>query len=80
MPNAQLFQLGSILLLAVLLFFPISKIIWVLSVRRLQRKRGQTLSEQEIAGQLRRARIIGFVIALVFSYLFHLNVLSALYR
>ena len=80
MSNAQLFQLGSILLLAVLLFFPISKIVWVLSVRRLQRKQGQAPSKLEVTGQLQRARIIGFMIALVFSYLFHINVLSALYR
>ena len=75
-----LFQLGSIFVLAILLFFPVSKIVWVLSVRRLQRKQGPTLSESEIAGQHKRARFIGFMIALVFSYLFHINVLSALYR
>ena len=78
MNSAQVYQLGSILLLAGLLFFPVSKIIWVLSVRRLQRKLDSPLIEQQVHSQLRRARIIGFLIALVFSYFFHLHVLYAL--
>ena len=38
------------LLLAALLFWPMSKLIWVLSVRRLQRKLDRDLTEVEITG------------------------------
>ena len=48
-----------VMLLAALLFWPMSKLIWVLSVRRLQRKLGRQLQEKEIAGQMNRARVIG---------------------
>lgn len=74
----QIYQFGSVLLLTALLFFPISKLIWVLSVRRLQRKQAAPLNQQEIQAQLKRARIIGLLIALAFSYFFHLNVLQTL--
>ena len=66
----------SFLLLAVLLFFPVSKMIWVLSVRRLQYKTGRQLESAEIEGQRRRARIIGLLLVLIFSYLFNLQLLG----
>jgi hypothetical protein len=65
--------IGSMLMLAVLLFFPASKLVWVLSVRRLQRKENRQLSEREIHGQLNRARIITAVLVVVFSFLFNLS-------
>ncbi len=68
--------LFSVVLLAVLLFFPMSKLIWVLSVRRLQRKLGRELSEAEIRGQLTRARFIGIFVALIFAWLFNLNLIG----
>ncbi len=79
MAPGQLYQLFSILLLAVLLFFPISKMIWVLSVRRLQRKLGKEPSQPEIKGQLQRARFIAVFVALIFSYLFNSAILGKLY-
>ena len=63
----------SVALLALLLFFPISKLVWVLSVRRLQSKRQRELSQEEINGQLARARFISLLIALLFSILFNIN-------
>ena len=78
MSMVQIYQFGSVLLLTALLFFPISKLIWVLSVRRLQRKQEHPLSQQEIHAQQKRARIIGFFVALAFSYFFHLNVLQTI--
>ncbi|MCP4701998.1 MAG: hypothetical protein GY862_34845 [Gammaproteobacteria bacterium] len=63
----------SVPVLAVLLFFPISKLIWVLSIRRLQRKLKRDLSPQEIEGQTARARVIAAPVALIFSYLFNLQ-------
>lgn len=66
----------SFLLLAGLLFFPVSKMVWVLSVRRLQYKTGRELESAEIEGQRRRARIIGLLLVLIFSYLFNLQLLG----
>lgn len=68
--SPSVYFMGSVLLLSVLLFFPVSKLIWVLSVRRLQRKMQRELSEQETKGQLKRARILAVVIVVIFSFLF----------
>ena len=65
-----------VLLLAALLFWPISKLIWVMSVRRLQRKLQKELSQEEIAGQLNRARVIAAFVSLIFSWLFNLHTLG----
>ncbi len=64
----------STLILAALLWFPISKMIWVLSVRRIQKRRGTTLPEAEVQGQLTRARFLAVFVALIFAALFNYNV------
>jgi hypothetical protein len=74
----SVYFLGSVLLLAVLLYIPVSKMVWVLSVRRLQRKVSRELSQKEIHGQLNRARMISIVLVLIFSYLFNSNLGSVL--
>ena len=66
----------SFLVLALLLFFPVSKLIWVLSVRRLQRRLDRELNEGEIQGQLRRARVIAVLLSLAFSFFFNLNLIG----
>ena len=66
----------SVVVLALLLFFPVSKLIWVLSVRRLQRKLNKELTDTETHGQLARARFIAILISLLFSFLFNLNLLG----
>lgn len=66
----------SVIILALLLFFPMSKMIWVLSVRRLQRKTGKELTEQELQGQLTRARFIAIFISLLFSFLFNTQIVG----
>ena len=63
----------SVAVLAALLFFPVSKLIWVMSVRRLERKLQRVLSDDERQGQLARARFIGIIIAVAFSWLFNLQ-------
>lgn len=65
-----------VVLLAVLLFFPASRLIWVLSVRRLERRQKRPLSEAEQNGQKQRARFIAALLCLVFSALFNLRVLD----
>jgi hypothetical protein len=72
-------KLGSILLLAILLFVPVSRIVWVFSVRRLQRRLKRELGDAELQGQLRRARFIALPVTLLFSILFHVQVIFPLY-
>ncbi len=71
----------SVAALAALLFWPASRMIWVLSVRRLERKRGQPVTEVERAGQRNRARFIAIIVCTVFSVLFNYQILDmASYR
>lgn len=72
----MLYFLVSVFVLALLLFFPITKLIWVISVRRLQRKLKRELNETELAGQMTRARFISIFVSLLFSYLFNLNLIG----
>lgn len=65
-----------VLALAALLFYPASKLIWVFSVRRLQRKLGRELSGEEINGQRNRARVIAAFVVLLFSILYNLKTLG----
>ena len=74
--SQQLWFLISVAVLAALLFMPVSKLIWVLSVRRLQHRSGRELSEVELEGQLRRARVIAAFVTLIFSFLFNANLLG----
>ena len=69
----DLYFLLSFILLAFLLFFPTSKLIWVASVRRLEKKTASKLSQEEIQAQLKRARIIAAIVVIIFSYLFNLS-------
>lgn len=61
-----------VLLLALLLFWPVSNLIWAVSVRRKQRKLKQQLDEQEITAQKQRARFIAAFICLLFSLLYNI--------
>lgn len=63
----------SFLILAILLFFPVSKLIWVISVRRLEQKTNVSLTSSELQHQLKRARVIAAIVVLVFSYLFTIS-------
>lgn len=65
-----------VLILAALLFWPMSKLIWVMSVRRLQRKLARELDENELAGQMNRARVISAFVSVVFSFLYNLSTLG----
>ncbi len=71
----------SVAVLAALLFWPASKMIWVLSVRRLERKRGEAVTEVERLGQRNRACFIAVIVCTVFSALFNYQILDmASYR
>jgi hypothetical protein len=66
----------SVAVLAALLFLPASRLVWVLSVRRLERKLGQPLSAQEREGQRNRARFIALIVCVIFSALFNYQILD----
>jgi len=72
----MLYFILSVLILAGLLFIPVSKLIWVFSVRRLQRKTKTELTQQQIDGQLNRARFISIFLCLIFSFLFNLQLMG----
>jgi hypothetical protein len=62
--------------LSLALFLPVSKLVWVLSVRRLERRLGRALSDQDRAGQLNRARFVAIVVCVAFSALFNYHLLD----
>lgn len=64
------------LALAAALWWPASRMIWVLSVRRLERKLERKLEAPEIEGQKRRAWILSAVLCLLFSALFNFRLLG----
>jgi hypothetical protein len=66
----------SVVVLAGLLFLPASKLVWVLSVRRLERRLGHPLSDEERRGQLNRARFLALVLCAAFSALFNYRMLD----
>lgn len=61
------------LLLAALLYFPVQRLICALSANRLARKLKRGLSDDEIAGQKRRAHFIAAIVTPIFALLFVLN-------
>jgi len=74
MSNATQYWLWVIALAAVL-FLPVSRLIHVFSVRRLQRKLERHLEQSEIDGQKNRAYVISTVICFIFSLLFNYRIL-----
>jgi Na+-translocating ferredoxin:NAD+ oxidoreductase RnfD subunit len=60
-------------LLAVMLFFPVSKLVWTLSIRRQERKQKRKLNDSEVTGQMQRARFITFFLVVVFSLMLNVN-------
>jgi hypothetical protein len=58
------------------MYWPVSNLIWTVSVRRKQKKLQTELSEDEIRAQKQRARFISVVICFVFSILYNLSQLG----
>jgi Na+-translocating ferredoxin:NAD+ oxidoreductase RnfD subunit len=61
-------------LLAAMLFFPVSKLVWTLSIRKQEKKLNRKLDEAEVTGQLQRARFITFFLVVIFALLFNGNI------
>ena len=74
--NHATFFILSWVALAALLFLPVSRLIWVMSVRRLERRLGHALPVTERGAQLRRARVLAVLVVLAFSFLFNLQTLG----
>ncbi len=74
--NSWIYYWLSVVILTALLFFPASKMIWVLSVRRLERRRRETLSDEQRLGQLARARFIALIVGFIFALLFNYSLLG----
>jgi len=74
MDQPLLWFIGWSGLLAAMLFLPVSRLMWTVSVRRQERKLQRRLSEAETLGQLRRARFLSFFVVTAFSLLFNYNV------
>lgn len=62
-----------VLLLAALLFFPVSNLIYVFSVRRKQRRLKTELDGGELAAQKQRARFVAVLVCFVFSFFFNVS-------
>tara|TARA_B100000745_G_scaffold75998_1_gene45970 strand:+ start:133 stop:357 length:225 start_codon:yes stop_codon:yes gene_type:complete len=71
--NEDVFFLAGIVLLSIALYFPVNKLVWVLSVRRLERKYKKKLTDVERKLQLNRARFISIILVIIFSYFFNLK-------
>ena len=74
MPNS--FYVLNVIILSLLLYYPVNKLIFVLSVRRLERKIGKQLNNIQKSGQLRRSRFISILLIIIFSCLFNINILD----
>lgn len=61
----------SVIVLAGLLFVPVTRLVWVMSVRRLERRTGRELDATGRRGQLRRARLIALFLVIGFALLFN---------
>ena len=72
----MLYFIVSVVVLAILLFVPVSKLVWTLSVRRMERRLRRVLSPDELRAQLTRARVIAALICTAFSFLFNLNLIG----
>lgn len=60
-----------VLLLTALLFIPAANLIFVVSVRRQQRKLNTELDASELAAQKQRARFVAAVVCFLFSFFFN---------
>ena len=74
MPNS--FYVLNVIILSLLLYYPVNKLIFVLSVRRLEKKIGKQLNNIQKSGQLKRSRFISILLIIIFSCLFNINILD----
>ena len=64
-------------LLAILLYFPVHRLIWVMRVRKVEARTGAKATEEEAAALRLRTRLVAGFIVLTFAYLFNHVVLGS---
>ena len=69
--SVQLWYWGSSLVLALLLFFPVEKMLWVLRIRSAERRLKRSTNQEERDEERRKARSISGIIVISFSFLFN---------
>ncbi len=69
--SALLWYWGSSLVLALLLFFPVEKMLWVLRIRSAERRLKRATNQEERDEERRKARSISGIIVICFSFLFN---------
>ena len=69
--SVQLWYWGSSLVLALLLFFPVEKMLWVLRIRSAERRLKRATNQEERDEERRKARSISGIIVISFSFLFN---------
>lgn len=62
---------GTTLVLAIALYFPVHRMIWVVRVRRAERHTGKPLSDAEREEIRRRSRLVSGIITICFAFLFN---------
>lgn len=67
------------IVLGIILFFPVRRLIWVLSVRRAERKTGQPTEETRRQALRKRAGITAALLCFVFAVLYVHVVFTRLY-
>ncbi len=66
---------GTTALLAVALYFPVGRFIWVKQVRRLEKKLERDATSEERNALRRKTRLISGLIVIVFAFLFNKTLL-----
>ncbi len=66
----------SSLVFAFLLFFPTSKLIWSLRIRKAEKKLQRVTTEEERDREKKIARFISVILVVFFALLFNRNLLS----
>ena len=61
----------SSLILAGLLYYPASRVVWVLRIRRLERRLKRTTTEEERLRERRKANMVAGFIVITFAFLFN---------
>ena len=61
---------GSALVLALALYYPVTRFVWVMRVRKFERKNGGKSTEEDRQLQLRQARFISILIVLLFAFIY----------
>ena len=72
--NEELYFYLSVLVLSAALYIPVNKLIWVLSVRRIEKKSKSKLNEYQRNLQKNRSRFISSLLVFIFSYLFNMQI------